>query len=170
MCQCSGTLALRNLSCSVQRQDLPLHRCRKVEPRHFPPEVIRRKVRVPLGHLDGRIPQQLLNGVERDPAHDRVRRERVSLAAQTENVRAYCSLYDIKLLEIIEDPGASAKTLDRPGLQRVLAALRKGEVQGLVVAKLDRLTRSVADMAALIDSYFGERAGRSSAAALSASA
>jgi site-specific DNA recombinase len=85
----------------------------------------------------------------------------VSLAAQAEKIRAYCSLYDIELLEIVEDPGASAKTIDRPGLQRVLATLRKGEAQGLVVAKLDRLTRSVADMAALIDSHFGERAGRS---------
>jgi site-specific DNA recombinase len=85
----------------------------------------------------------------------------VSLATQAQKIRAYCSLYELELLEVVEDPGASAKTLDRSGLQRVLAALRKGEAQGLVIAKLDRLTRSVADMATLIDSYFGERAGRS---------
>src|SRR5438309_2355161 len=60
----------------------------------------------------------------------------VSLAAQAEKVRAYCALYDLELVELIDDPGASAKTLDRPGLARALAALDRGEVEGLVVAKL----------------------------------
>ena len=85
----------------------------------------------------------------------------VSLAAQAEKVRAYCSLYDLELVELIDDPGASAKTLERPGLARALAALDRGEAAGLVVAKLDRLTRSVVDMAALVRDYFGERAGYS---------
>jgi DNA invertase Pin-like site-specific DNA recombinase len=85
----------------------------------------------------------------------------VSLAAQTEKVRAYCSLYDLELVELIDDPGASAKTLARPGLARALAALDRGDAGGLVVAKLDRLTRSVADMATLVSDYFGERAGKS---------
>ena len=35
--------------------------------------------------------------------------------------------------------------------------LRKGEADGLVIAKLDRLTRSIADWQMLIDGYFGER-------------
>ena len=85
----------------------------------------------------------------------------VSLAAQTEKVRAYCALYDLELVELIDDPGASAKTLARPGLARALAALDRGDADGLVVAKLDRLTRSVADMATLVSDYFGERAGKS---------
>ncbi len=85
----------------------------------------------------------------------------VSLAAQAEKVRAYCRLYELELVELIEDPGASAKSLERPGLARALAALRRGDADGIVVAKLDRLTRSVADMAALIRDHFGERGGRS---------
>jgi len=85
----------------------------------------------------------------------------VSLAAQADKIRAYAALYDLDLVEVIEDAGASAKSLDRAGLRRALAALRRGEVAGIVVAKLDRLTRSVADMATLIADYFGERAGRS---------
>lgn len=83
----------------------------------------------------------------------------VSLAAQADKIRAYCSLYDLELVGIIEDAGASAKTLDREGLQRALGALDAGTVGGLVIAKLDRLTRSVGDMASLIADYFGERAG-----------
>lgn len=84
----------------------------------------------------------------------------VSLAAQEAKVRAYAALYEIELIEVVVDAGQSAKTLDRPGLQRALAALKSGKADGLVVAKLDRLTRSVADLASLLDGYFGERAGR----------
>jgi site-specific DNA recombinase len=85
----------------------------------------------------------------------------VSLAAQTEKVRGYCNLYELDLVELIDDPGASAKTLERPGLERALTQLRRGEAEGIVVAKLDRLTRSVVDMATLVADYFGERAGKS---------
>ncbi len=40
-----------------------------------------------------------------------------------------------------------------------MAMLDRREVEGVVVAKLDRLTRSVVDMATLVSDYFGERAG-----------
>lgn len=82
----------------------------------------------------------------------------VSLAAQAEKLRAYASLYDLDLVDVIEDAGQSAKTLQRPGIQKALEMLRTGSAQGLLVAKLDRLTRSVADMAAMITEYFGDRA------------
>jgi DNA invertase Pin-like site-specific DNA recombinase len=85
----------------------------------------------------------------------------VSLAAQREKIAAYARLYDLELIEIVEDAGASGKTLDRPGLIQALDMLRRGQAAGLVVGKLDRLTRSVADMAKLVDRYFGERAGKS---------
>ena len=80
----------------------------------------------------------------------------VSLEAQKEKLRAYAGLYDLEIIEIIEDAGHSAKNLNRPGIQRALEMLQAGEAQGLLIAKLDRLTRSVADMDALIRQYFGE--------------
>jgi DNA invertase Pin-like site-specific DNA recombinase len=55
---------------------------------------------------------------------------------------------------VIEDAGLSAKTLDRPGLQTALAMLKTGQAAGLVIAKLDRLTRSVRDLGALIEGPF----------------
>jgi DNA invertase Pin-like site-specific DNA recombinase len=82
----------------------------------------------------------------------------VSLAAQAGKLQAYAALYDLELIDIVEDAGQSAKSLNRPGLQRVLESLRNGHAQGVLVAKLDRLTRNVADMAALITDYFGDRA------------
>jgi DNA invertase Pin-like site-specific DNA recombinase len=61
-----------------------------------------------------------------------------SLEAQEAKIRGYCGAYDLELVEIISDPGASARTLDRPGMARVLAELRarKGRAEGLVLAKL----------------------------------
>lgn len=84
----------------------------------------------------------------------------VSLGAQQAKLEAYAALYDLTVVDTVVDAGESAKTLNRPGLQRALAMLRRGEADGLVIMKLDRLTRSVADWQELIDDYFGERAGK----------
>jgi DNA invertase Pin-like site-specific DNA recombinase len=84
----------------------------------------------------------------------------VSLDAQRAKTAAYAGLYNLAIVETIVDAGESAKSLDRPGLQKALAMLRAGEVDGLLVIKLDRLTRSVADWQVLIDSFFGEKAGK----------
>jgi DNA invertase Pin-like site-specific DNA recombinase len=84
----------------------------------------------------------------------------VSLAAQAEKLSAYAALYGLQIVEMIEDAGQSAKSLKRPGLQRALQLLKAGHADGLLIAKLDRLSRSVKDWNALIDRYFGERGGR----------
>ena len=65
----------------------------------------------------------------------------VSLDAQRAKLTAYAALYDLALVGIIEDAGASAKTLRRPGLQQALGMLKAGEADALLVAKLDRLTQ-----------------------------
>lgn len=83
-----------------------------------------------------------------------------SLDAQRAKLEAYAALYDLELVAVIVDAGVSAKTLHRPGLQEALAKLRRGEAAGLVIAKLDRLTRSVGDWQELIEVYFGEKAGK----------
>src|SRR5580698_4050355 len=79
----------------------------------------------------------------------------VSLDAQRAKVAAYAELYDLELVDVIVDAGASAKTLDRPGLARALGMLRKGgEADALLVVKLDRLTRSVRDLGELVERHF----------------
>src|SRR3954465_11289985 len=85
-------------------------------------------------------------------------RDGVSLDAQSQKVRLFAELHGLDLADVVTDAGASAKTLDRPGLSSVLAMLDGGEAAGLVVFKLDRLTRNIGDWAALIDRYFGEKA------------
>ena len=80
----------------------------------------------------------------------------VRLDAQRTKLEAYAALYDIELVAVIVDAGVSAKTLQRPGLQQALGMLCRGEADALLVAKLDRLTRSVKDLGTLLDAYFAE--------------
>jgi DNA invertase Pin-like site-specific DNA recombinase len=72
------------------------------------------------------------------------------LQAQRATILSECERRGLPLLEIAEDAGLSAKTLDRPALAGALARLEAGEAAVLVVAKLDRLARSVADFANLV--------------------
>lgn len=86
--------------------------------------------------------------------------EGVSLDAQRAKVIGYAELYGLELVAIEVDAGVSAKTIDRPALARALAMLDRDQAEGLVIAKLDRLSRSVGDWDRLIAEYFGERAGK----------
>jgi DNA invertase Pin-like site-specific DNA recombinase len=81
----------------------------------------------------------------------------VSLGAQRERLTAYAIAMDLQLVDIVEDAGVSAKSLARPGLQSALGRLEKGEASGLLVTKLDRLTRSVRDLGDLVQGYFGTK-------------
>lgn len=81
----------------------------------------------------------------------------VSLAAQEAKLRSYCDALDLVLVRVEVDAGVSAKSLARPALQRALSSLRNGEADALLVAKLDRLTRSVRDLGTLLEDHFGER-------------
>ena len=76
-----------------------------------------------------------------------------SLEAQRNKLIQYANLYDLELLRIEVDT-VSGKTIEREGLQNALNSISTGEAEGLVVAKLDRLTRSVRDLGDLIDQYF----------------
>ena len=78
----------------------------------------------------------------------------ISIDAQQAKLHAYAELYDIDLVEMVVDAGESAKSLQRPGLQRALEMLKRGEADALIVMKLDRLTRSVADLGVLVERYF----------------
>jgi site-specific DNA recombinase len=78
----------------------------------------------------------------------------VSLDAQRAKIEAYASLYEIEIVEFITDAGESAKSLARPGLEKARGMLRRKEADALIVAKLDRLTRSVKDLGELLESDF----------------
>ena len=52
-----------------------------------------------------------------------------------------------------DDGGFSGGNTDRPALQRLLADVRAGKVDVIVVYKVDRLTRSLADFAKLVELF-----------------
>jgi len=86
--------------------------------------------------------------------------EGLSLVDQERRIRAYCSLYGLDLVRVVTDAGVSAKTLERDGLAEVLDDLRQWRVDGVVILKLDRLTRQLRDWSDLIDEFFSEKAAR----------
>src|SRR5713226_3962073 len=77
----------------------------------------------------------------------------VSLEAQAEKIRAMAVVNNAELLDIIVDGGESAKSLNRPGMARLLARVDSGEVQAVIIARLDRLTRSVKDLCTLMERF-----------------
>ncbi len=52
-----------------------------------------------------------------------------------------------------DDPAYSGGNLDRPALQKLLADIDAGRVDVVVVYKIDRLTRSLADFAKLVEAF-----------------
>ena len=78
--------------------------------------------------------------------------ESSSLDEQREAIRAFVATQKgwICLPEPYEDVGYSAGNLNRPALQRLLADVKAGKVDCVLVHTLDRLTRSESDEAALM--------------------
>src|SRR5580704_4085329 len=77
----------------------------------------------------------------------------VSLDAQEAKIRAMAIVHGTELAEVIVDGGESAKTLNRPGIARLLAMVAAGAVKVVIIAKLDRLTRSVKDLCGLLEMF-----------------
>ena len=75
----------------------------------------------------------------------------LSLEVQCAKIKAAAELHDFDLARIIEDKAASGKSLNRPGMIKLLALIDGGETDVVIVSKLDRITRSTADLARLIE-------------------
>ncbi|HLG56855.1 MAG TPA: recombinase family protein [Vicinamibacterales bacterium] len=75
----------------------------------------------------------------------------LSIPAQLNAMRDYARAHDWVVVGEFVEPGASAKTTDRPVLQKLLSAVRDGEPQihVVLVHKIDRLARNVYDHAAI---------------------
>lgn len=74
------------------------------------------------------------------------------LAAQEAAIRAEAERRGWDLVDLYRDAGSSGRSLDgRPALSAALSAVEAGEAEGLVVARVDRLSRSLSDFAALVE-------------------
>jgi DNA invertase Pin-like site-specific DNA recombinase len=84
-------------------------------------------------------------------------REGHSLEAQEARLRAWAALQDSPLDRIIADDGYSARSLDRPGMREFLALVEGGKVARLLIARLDRITRSLRDLLELVERFHRHR-------------
>src|ERR1700738_296095 len=91
----------------------------------------------------------------RKSSDDGLEQEFNSLDAQREACEAYVTSQRhsgwIALPEMYDDGGLSGGTIERPALRRLLSDIKAGKVQIIVVYKVDRLTRSLADFAKIVD-------------------
>jgi len=80
-----------------------------------------------------------------------------SLDAQREACEAYIKSQASQgwraLPQPYDDPAYSGGNLDRPALQQLLKDIDAGKVDVIVVYKIDRLTRSLADFAKLVEAF-----------------
>jgi site-specific DNA recombinase len=80
-----------------------------------------------------------------------------SLDAQRESCEAYVLSQKHEgwtcLSEMYDDGGISGATMERPALKRLLADIETGQVDAVVVYKVDRLTRSLGDFAKIVEVF-----------------
>jgi site-specific DNA recombinase len=77
-------------------------------------------------------------------------RQVLSLDGQREVVRAYAKRNGLKIAEEIKE-SFSAKKPGRPKFGQMVRRAKRGEINGIVAYKLDRLTRNYADLGTLAD-------------------
>lgn len=83
-------------------------------------------------------------------------REGVSLDNQEHKIKAYADLKDMELIDIIVEEGKSGKTMNRPGLQKIINLVNNKQIDGVICYKLDRLTRKTRDLLYLIEDVFAK--------------
>lgn len=85
-----------------------------------------------------------------------------SLDAQREACEAYIISQRhegwVAVPDLYDDGGLSGGSMERPALQRLLADIAAGKIDIVVVYKVDRLTRSLADFAKIVDILDGNAA------------
>src|SRR5690606_5497580 len=91
----------------------------------------------------------------RKSSEDGLEQQFNSLHAQREACAAYVASQKAECWVLLpthyDDGGLSGGTLERPAMQRLLTEVDEGRVDQIVVYKIDRLTRSLADFAKIVE-------------------
>jgi site-specific DNA recombinase len=84
-------------------------------------------------------------------------RQNTSLESQEKDIKDYCRLHDLELVEVVKDAETGfGDTKNRASFVKAIGYLLRGEASALIVWKLDRYSRSVKDGLELF-SYFETR-------------
>jgi len=80
--------------------------------------------------------------------------EGFSIRAQEQKLKDYARIKDWSIFKLYMDEGISGKNLvDRPAMQEMITDINNGDVKNVLVFKIDRLTRSTADLIYLTDLF-----------------
>ncbi|WP_142965676.1 recombinase family protein [Enterococcus casseliflavus] len=80
--------------------------------------------------------------------------EGYSIEEQIDKLSKYCEVKNWDIFKIYKDGGFSGSTTDRPGLSSLITDSKRKKFQGVLVYKLDRLSRSQKDTLYLIEDVF----------------
>lgn len=80
--------------------------------------------------------------------------EGLSLDHQEGRIRAYAESQGWELLKIYREEGFSGKTKDRPELKNMIKDIEAGEIDCVLVYKVDRLTRRQKDLWEMLEDVF----------------
>ena len=80
--------------------------------------------------------------------------EGFSIRAQQQKLKEYANIMEWSIYDVYLDEGISGKNItQRPAMTRMVADIEAGYVKNVLVFKIDRLTRSTADLVYLIDLF-----------------
>lgn len=80
--------------------------------------------------------------------------EGYSLDNQRERLTAFCKAQGWEDVTVYMDDGESGTNMDRPGLKRLIRHVEEKKINGVVVLKLDRLSRKQKDVLYLLEEVF----------------
>lgn len=91
----------------------------------------------------------------RKSVEDDFRKEQTSLESQRINCEKYAQSrgWDV-VPTVYEDYGRTGANIDRPGFQQLMRDIQAGQIDCVLVYKLDRLTRSLWDFVNVIEGFF----------------
>ena len=78
----------------------------------------------------------------------------LSIRHQTAAISAYCTAFGYELVTVVTEVASGATANGRQILQAALTAISSGQADGLIVFKLDRLSRSIMDVMFMVEKYF----------------
>ena len=76
-----------------------------------------------------------------------------SLDEQVQTLKSYCAYRKWQDCTVYREEGFSGKDLKRPAFQQMLADIRKGKINTVIVKKIDRLSRSIIDFENVYKSF-----------------
>lgn len=81
-------------------------------------------------------------------------KEGYSIDEQIDRLKKFCEAHGKSDFKVFVDPGHSGADMERPALQEIIKGVKDGEIEKVIVYKLDRLSRSQKDTLFLIEDVF----------------